>query len=210
MKKTCPECNAAGRTFCTQEIINRASVGRYMAEQFMGGRTPCTQEEINRSLGLLVDSWINIDDYDKCPICQVPLNKLSEISAENIKNILKYLPLFETAEPESLYKYPAPTKNKSGKTIFSFDYIYAPEVNEFVRALYKNNFIVPFNWGDWEEGKKYFRDPVLIQNADIEDLQKLLTAVVRNERFFAGALANAIESGDILAILKSLKSKINS
>ncbi len=205
MKKTCPKCNAAGRTFCTQEIVNRALAGRYRAE--LSG---CTQEEINRSPALQVGSWIDIDDYDKCPVCQIPLKELPGVSVENIKNILKYLPFFETTGPESLYKYPEATKNKSGKTTFSFDYIYAPELNEFVHALNKNNFLVPFNWMEWEEGKKYFQNPALIQNADIEDLQKLLTVIHRSEHWCEGALASAIERGDVLAILKSLKSKINS
>ena len=44
---------------------------------------------------------------------------------------------------------------------------------------------------------------------DIPTMCKIITAIVRNNRFCDGALVSAFESGLILKILKSIKHQIN-
>lgn len=71
-------------------------------------------------------------------------------------------------------------------------------------ALYQNNFIQPFNWSVWEEGKRLVDDPVLLQRADLQTLRKLLTLHVRADRFTEGYLAHLFGNGHIVMILRRI------
>jgi O-acetyl-ADP-ribose deacetylase len=121
---------------------------------------------------------------------EIPNNK-------NISNILKFISYFESTG-EEFYKL-------DSKYLMN-PYVYSKEVNDFIKALYKENIIFSFGWPNWQnEAGKYYRDPELIKTADIKTLRKLLTLYVRKERFRSGHLANMIKSGHILNILKRLK-----
>lgn len=63
-----------------------------------------------------------------------------------------------------------------------------------------------FDWPGWQtEAQRYFADPDLLASADVATLQKLVTTLVRAERFSGGYLAQAIDSGRIRAILRRLQ-----
>ena len=116
---------------------------------------------------------------------------------KNIDSILKYLPYF---------------KNRSNK-FYRIDkaqimdpYIYDGKVHDFVRTIYKENFIIIFDYPRWQmQALKYFRNSKLLESADIITLRKLLTLHIRKDRFVSGHLADMIDSGHILKILKRLK-----
>jgi O-acetyl-ADP-ribose deacetylase (regulator of RNase III) len=85
-------------------------------------------------------------------------------------------------------------------------YIYSNEVNGFIQTLHDEGFILlSFNWGVWlEEANQYVNDPEFLDFADLLTLQKLLTTHIKAERFNSGHLAQLIETGHIVAILKRL------
>jgi hypothetical protein len=116
------------------------------------------------------------------------------ITRENIDAIVRFLPTFEAEGCEF------------GK-VAGFYCDFSPEVDEFQHALYEHNWIVGFDWSHWvrAEGAPYVRSVDAINEADIDVLRKLLTAFVRQERFCAGSLLGAFESGYITAILQRLK-----
>lgn len=69
---------------------------------------------------------------------------------------------------------------------------FAPIVSEFLEIVYNLPVIVNFNWKIWKEGWDILND----QNFDFDKLDiptkcKLLTTVVRNDRFCEGALVSA-------------------
>lgn len=87
----------------------------------------------------------------------------------------------------------------------------APIVSEFLEIVYSIPIIINFNWRIWKEGWEILND----ENFDFNKLDipmkcKLLTAVVRNDRFCEGALVLAFNSGLILNILKSIEKEITS
>ena len=85
----------------------------------------------------------------------------------------------------------------------------APIVNEFQKIVYELPIIIVFDWAKWEEGKKMVRDENFdFDTTDIPTKCKLITAIVRNDRFHDGALVSAFESGVILKILKSIERQI--
>jgi len=104
------------------------------------------------------------------------------ISVESIDKVLKYLPIFEKQE----YR---------GK-----------EVSKFVETLYEEDFIISFDWGDWQsQAEQFYSKPELLDDADMIILQKLLTTHVRKARFCEGHLDCILKDGHITAILRQLK-----
>jgi len=76
----------------------------------------------------------------------------------------------------------------------------------FIQALYANRFVYPFDWPSWQaEAQRYLEDPGALQDADLETLRKLVTTLVRKDRFVEGYLASMFEEGHLLAILRRLQ-----
>lgn len=67
-----------------------------------------------------------------------------------------------------------------------------------MKFLYDHKLVIDFDWGAWDEGRKFFEndDASKYDNLDKEFVLKLLTAACRNDRFNEGAWARLFESGD--------------
>ena len=88
--------------------------------------------------------------------------------------------------------------------------IESPIVSQFLEVVYAIPIIIAFDWGAWDEGRKIASDENFdFDSADLLTKCKLITAIVRNDRFCEGALASAFESGLILKILKSIEKVIS-
>jgi len=75
---------------------------------------------------------------------------------------------------------------------------------EFEQKLYKEGFVYTFDWMSWKEGEQLLIEKERIGFLDLLTIQKLITAIVRAERFGDGSLASAINRGVIGAILRRL------
>lgn len=119
------------------------------------------------------------------------------VTVEALDHVLAYLPLFKRKAHE-LYKVDVETS--------LFDpYSYGRGVQQFINILHEESFIVPLDWGTWQEtAREYMDQPEKLQTADLEAIQKLLTTHVQAERFSSGHFANVIANGHILAILNRL------
>jgi hypothetical protein len=77
---------------------------------------------------------------------------------------------------------------------------------EFVKACYDLGWILAdFDWPEWKETPEALRlrdDSFGIENASCEQLAKLLTVLVRQDRFVEGALREAFEAGLLLRIVR--------
>ena len=81
---------------------------------------------------------------------------------------------------------------------------------EFNKTVHDMKLIVSFDWPDWEEGSKLLRDhKQTFQDLDEITLCKLMTVIVRADRFSDGTLVGALEDGTISKILSALKARIN-
>ena len=78
-----------------------------------------------------------------------------------------------------------------------------PLIREFIELWYEKNLVVPFDWGDWQEGRDWYAntDDSKYDTLDYETALKLLTAVIRNDRFNDGAILRSFESGDFPKII---------
>ena len=81
-----------------------------------------------------------------------------------------------------------------------------PIVSDFVTFMYANDLVMNFNWSAWDEGREWYKkdDDSKYETLDIPTALKLLTAVIRNDRFSDGALVGAFESGAFPKIINRL------
>src|SRR5438876_7945397 len=110
-----------------------------------------------------------------------------QIDRESLERVLSFLPLFEADDQGTLYTVTPPQEHDG---VITMGYItYSPEVERFIEALYAEGFVVPFDWGSWQDAAwRYVNQPDLLKDADLDALRKLLTLHVRKDRFVEGHL----------------------
>lgn len=81
-----------------------------------------------------------------------------------------------------------------------------PLILEFLEFMYDNDLVIVFDWANWDEGREWYKstDQSKYEKLDAETALKLLTAVIRNDRFHEGALVNVFKSGDFPKIINRL------
>lgn len=79
-------------------------------------------------------------------------------------------------------------------------------VDQTMRFFYDKNLIIDFDWGNWDRGRAMFKreGENKFDDLSLEDVLKLFTAVIRNDRFNEGAFASLFETGDARRLLKRL------
>ncbi len=81
-----------------------------------------------------------------------------------------------------------------------------PAINIFTAYAYEDGWMIPgFDWPNWDEGREIAGNPAEIGKVDLLTIRKLITALVRNERFCESALQSAYKEGVIEAILRRIE-----
>lgn len=85
----------------------------------------------------------------------------------------------------------------------------APVVQKFMHLAHELGLIVDFDWPNWEEGTE------LLLNTDMDfgildavTLCKLLTVIIRSDRFVEGNLVASFENGTVQKIIRALQKMI--
>lgn len=91
--------------------------------------------------------------------------------------------------------------------VFSMPFVnYSDVVNSFIDAAYLHSWIVKnFDWGEWSqsaEARRLHDDESALAHATAEQLGRLLTLHIRQDRFVDGALLEAFESGLMLRVVR--------
>lgn len=84
-------------------------------------------------------------------------------------------------------------------------YVPSEEAERFLADVARHRWVYPFDWMAWlatPEGRRLSGSPEAVGAATAEDLGRLLTAIIRGNRFSEGELAGAFESGMLLAITR--------
>jgi hypothetical protein len=122
----------------------------------------------------------------------------SPITKQQMDAVLRFLPIFEA----------------DGFTFGDWDsegqgfpeYALSAEAGSFLQCLYDNDWIVPFDWGEWQDkAERFVSEPESLESAGLDDLCRLLTTHARKDRFCDGHLASMFECGHLTAILRQLK-----
>ena len=75
-----------------------------------------------------------------------------------------------------------------------------------VKVIYDLKLVLNFDWPKWEEGQTILQNKQPdFNNLDSVTLCKLLTTIIRADRFNDGILVSNFEDGNILKIIKALK-----
>ena len=85
-------------------------------------------------------------------------------------------------------------------------YEFGPAGQAFLAAVQAGDWVVVgFDWRSWmdaDQGRAMRDDPDAVARADADQLAKLLTAIVRSDRFVEGSIQGAYESGLLLRIAR--------
>lgn len=82
---------------------------------------------------------------------------------------------------------------------------YTEKVSDFVKMVYSMNIVLAFDWLQWKEGQAMLDKPEQdFSMLDTVTLCKLLTLIVRAERYYEGYLNKCFENRSVLKITEAL------
>lgn len=130
---------------------------------------------------------------------------LSELSQDDWQRLFDFIPKIEVTE--EFAEYNVITKNEKGEHILPY-VANSDLVSDFILTAYE--LILPnFDWPQWKTGMQLINNKSTDYNSiSLVDLCKLLTVIIRSDRYFDGNLAACFENGTILKILKAMRAKV--
>lgn len=133
-------------------------------------------------------------------------NRLEVISNNNWDKLFRLIT--EIEETSSFGEMKVGDKNPDGT--INMPYINSAKVvDDFFHLSHEIGIVPEFNWVDWTEGREIIKDRKTdYSKLDTETLCKLLTVIIRTDRFNEGFLVSCFENGIILKILHSFKQNI--
>ena len=85
-------------------------------------------------------------------------------------------------------------------------YSFSKKADAFIKTCYECGWVLgDFDWGTWKDTSEAMElrdNPDAMARATPDQIAKLLTVLIRLERFCSGSLANAFKSGLLGAILR--------
>ena len=134
------------------------------------------------------------------------IETINGYSKNDWKSLLDLIPEIERTHDFGEMK--GGEKNEEGIIIMPY-WVESSIVSRFHQLVYDLPIVINFDWGSWNEGRKIVNDKNFnFDSIDILTKCKIITAIVRNDRFCDGALVSAFESGLILKILKSIENQL--
>lgn len=135
------------------------------------------------------------------------ISRIKSLTPQDWQPLLELIPLIE--EASKFGEWSGIQKDESG--VMRFPRITpASIVTQFTDVVYDIPIIIDFDWMSWTEGERIVQDERFdFDSLDLPTKCKLITAIVRNDRFCDGYLVSAFESGLILKILKSIKKEVS-
>ena len=118
---------------------------------------------------------------------------------ERLESLASFLPEFESPD----FSFGEMVNSPGGMPY----YRRSPAASRFVEAGHKSGWIQPFDWGKWmrtDEAIRLRDDRKALEEATPEQLSRILTVLVRQDRFVEGSLAGAFEAGMLTRILRRI------
>ncbi len=122
---------------------------------------------------------------------------------DRLAGLANFLPVFQAPGFEFGH-WEGGEKTESGALQMPY-LVLSDNAKAFVRAAYDLGWVLrDFNWSRWKDtpGAKRLRDdPKALGNASPEELARLLTICIRQDRFVEGTLDSAFNSGLLIRIM---------
>ena len=82
-------------------------------------------------------------------------------------------------------------------------------VSRFFNAAYFLGIVSVFEWSSWDEGIAILNNPdANFNDYDLNTLCKLLTFIVRCDKFCEGYMINCFDTGKIAGIIEAMQAKV--
>lgn len=129
----------------------------------------------------------------------------NKIPPQNLKKLLSLIPKIKNTQ--TFGETAGGEKSEDGTLSFPF-VVPAPVVSEFHKMVYDLDIIFPFEWMEWKEAPRLLEDPNTdFSRFDLLELRKLITVMVRADRFVEGFLEGCFSNGTVLKILEAMGNK---
>lgn len=139
-------------------------------------------------------------DIDEIPM--IRFEGVSSIGREDVAAILQYLPAFEAPDVDfGEVRWEDP--DRPGVILLDGERL-SPLAREFIKALYRHQWIISFDYMRWD-GRHLLSRPDLIADARVTTLRALLSMHIAGGRIVTGHLLATFESGGFTAILRRLQ-----
>lgn len=130
--------------------------------------------------------------------------KINSYTEQDWKPLFNLIPLIEQTDKFGDYTEAMKSLEKG---IFIMDpYEEHHVVEQFRKVVYAIPVMIDFDWPAWDEGRKIVSDDNFdYDSIDIPTKCKIISAIVRNDRFCSGRLVSAFETGMMLKVLRSIQ-----
>jgi hypothetical protein len=129
-----------------------------------------------------------------------------DLDQEHLKRLAHFAAIFRNSKTRFGKWHPMTGKGTMEDPLTNPWFEQSKVANEFTHMLYDSGWIrQDFNWTEWvhtPEGERLCADRAEIGRADCEQLAKVLTALVRGDRFSEGLLATAYSDKRLLSIVE--------
>ena len=123
---------------------------------------------------------------------------------EDWKPLFDLIPLIKNEKQFGEFNF-----EQKGSTITKMHWELKEIASKFHKICYEMPIVIAFDWEKFDEGRKIASDSNFdYDTIDIPTKCKILTAIIRNDRFCDGALVGAFDSGLILKILRSIEKEL--
>ena len=127
---------------------------------------------------------------------------VATLSPKDWKPLFALIPRMKAKKGFGKWKQP---KEEDGVFVMPYYDLGNTEL-KFLELVYGLQLVIEFNWPDWDKsGKIAKKDP---DDLNLLTLLKLLTRIVRRDRYCEGALRAALNDGRMLGILKAIRLRV--
>lgn len=134
------------------------------------------------------------------------IQHLNTLTYEDWKPLLEIIEELERSRKFGEQINPPPENG-----VYQFPYaLYSPVVHRFLKIAYRIPIVINFDWGSWKKEFHQLMSNISthVDSLDILTKCKLITVILRQDRFMEGTLLHYFENGALLTILQSLKRDI--
>lgn len=126
---------------------------------------------------------------------------IKELSKDEWDKLFSLLPEIEATD-----QFRLPQSEEDDDLTYAFFQPSIEIVSTVHDVLYKLDLIPAFDWKSWEEGQAMMNNNAFnFSSLDTITLCKLLTIIVRTDRFNTGYMVSQFENGNMIAILRAMQ-----